>query len=433
MKRRRDRLFLAGAVLIAAVYAFFVLLLPARGMTFYWDDWLILDRLAREPRPASWFVPHNQHWAPVAFALIDLEHALFGARHFLYLGVLWALHVGDVLLLALLLRAHTQDARAAAIAAALFGTASIWREALWFVTDTPIVLCFFFTLAGFLATARDREEPRLRWKIAACAAIPLAAMSWGGGIALGPALALEASALAPGGERFRRALPAAATWSAFALLYTFVAGRSAGGFLAKTPEQLRGAWLFLVEVIGLGFALGYAALVALAAFTLPDKERKRLLLVHAWLALLLLPMALTRWYHNDREHNPLAAASRYQYLPALAWTTLVALLLRQRSRPVFGAAALAVLLLAIGHARAAREDRGAFAPWGWRQHGGEWVRALEQAARSGRGPLYDARPPAYVADPREMTASRMVPVIAPDAAPVWTSTRSPETDWLTAR
>src|SRR5579862_8272577 len=99
------------AVILAAVFSFAVLILPARGLTFLWDDWPLLLRTAH---PSTWFEPINEHWKPLYAAAFALEHAFFGANHTLYLVATWVVHVLNLVLLGTLLEKKTGDARAAA-------------------------------------------------------------------------------------------------------------------------------------------------------------------------------------------------------------------------------------------------------------------------------------------------------------------------------
>lgn len=445
--QRSERTWIAGAVLIAAVYSFVFLVLAARGLTFFCDDWIVLERLVRLGRPWGWLAPYNQHWTPITFAIMDAQYALFGANHTLYLLVQWGFHCANVLLLALVLDARCGDARVAAIVAGLFGVTPTWREVAWALIDLQSVLCFLLTLLGFLASERARAKKSARWFAVACVSVVAAPLCWGGGLALGPALALEAWLLSPREERTRRAAPFVGAWLAFLAIYLSALGGGVHGAVARTPGQLKGAMLFFAEVVGLGFVqqvplldlgwgplaglglfLAYAVVVAVVAYFLPPRDTTRVVLAHAYLALLLAPMALTRWYHNDREH-PLAMASRYQYLPSLTWTTLVALVLARRpSRAVLGAAIVVAALLGAGHARALRHEGRMFSPYSRRDYrdGLAWVQALERSARRARGPLFDAPAPLRIALPLS-PSSAILAVVAPDVAVVWTSTRTPAT------
>jgi hypothetical protein len=443
---RSERIAIASAVLVSGLYAFFVLLLPARGMTFYWDDWIILGRLVRLGAPRAWIVPENQQWEPIALAFLHLEHALFGADHTLYLVVQWLGHTGNVLLLALLLRARCGDGRAAAVAALAFGVTTVHREVLWFVVDTTIILCFATTVAGFLALERAREDRSPRALALAMAAVVAAPACWGGGLALGPALVLEAWFLSPRETRSRLAVLLGIAWLAVVALYLAAAAGRAGGALPRSPEALRGALLFAVEVVGLGFVervplldllhgplgglvftLAYATVVAAVAYALPDRARARLVLAHVYLAILIAPMALTRWRRAELQEPP-ALASRYQYLPSIVWTTLLALVLARRStRPVLGAALAVAALHGVRPARRAWSDGSAFSPWARREHWQalEWVRALERVARRARGPIFDAGAPLALATP-ETRAREILAVVAPDLRVEWTRDATPE-------
>jgi hypothetical protein len=433
---KRAPLWTAGAVLVSALYALVTLLLPARGLTFLWDDWQLLARLAHDAHP--WLAPVNEHWKPLYVALFQLEHAAFGGNHTFFLATTFVLHVANVWLLAILLGQRTGDERAAALAAAAFGLTTTYREVLWWAGLGGLALAFAIVVLGFLAFERARERESTPWLLVALATVFLAPLAFGSGLALGPALALEGWFLAPSSRRRRLALLPLVPWILYLACYAWVAPPATGESVVRSLPR---SAVFAVDALGLGvvgrnllvplpeepaslerlgaaLALAYVAVVAAAAFAFPE-ERRRLLLAQAFLALLIAPVALTR-----AHEPPIAAAwSRYQYFPAIAWTTTLALLLtpafRRESRLALAALPL-LTVLAFGHARAASEDRRPFAPPPRRDHP-EFLRRLASAVAGARGPVYDARLPALLVQPdMNVRASDVLEALAPDLHPAWT-------------
>src|SRR5438105_3032032 len=111
------------AVALAAIFALFVLVLPARGLTFLWDDWWFLQPPGFEKANET-----NEHWVPLFMAFFRLEHLAFGANHTFFLVTTWCIHVVNLLLLGTLLQKKTGDERAAAVAVLAFGVLLAWRE-----------------------------------------------------------------------------------------------------------------------------------------------------------------------------------------------------------------------------------------------------------------------------------------------------------------
>src|SRR5439155_25614005 len=119
-------------------------------------------------------------------------------------------------------------------------------------------------------------------------------------------------------------------------------------------------------------------------------------------------------------------SSRYQYAASIGWTTLLAFglapLVRRSPRKVSAIAAACIVVLAIGHVAATRNDAALTAPRARTDHA-VLVERLVTAARAARGPVHDA--PLPVAFPHDRRASDGVAAIAPDASVVWTTTVTP--------
>jgi hypothetical protein len=441
---RRAPLWIGAATLLGAGFSFATVLLPARGLTFLWDDWIYLKQITGGPRPGCWLWSLNEHVMPLFLAAIDFEHALFGGNFTLYLVVDWLLHVANVFLLAKLLGARAGDERAGALGAAAFGVAVTYRQVLGWATGLCTLLSFLFTVVGFLALERARTKGKGFGL--ALAATALAPFAWGAGVALGPALALEEWALGERKTRRARVLLLGLAWAVPLAGYAALSS-GAGGHLPRTLANVRNVAVFFLEAVGLGFvmqvpeipvaptplagvwfALGYASLIATAAYALPRVPRARLLLAHAYLALLLAPIALTRWFLVDGRWLP-ARSSPYQYFPAFAWATGVAIAaaagIRRAPRTTLALGSILVGALAWGHARDAAADERSFSPSARREaRSAECVAEIVSAARGARVPLYDFRLPVSLSI-AETRASDVVRIVAPEVEARWTKERSP--------
>src|SRR5207237_1394751 len=82
---RRAPFWTLMAVLVSGASSFVFLVLPARGLTFLHDDWVLLDRFLTEPWPRRWLLPHNDHFMPLSLtamltAFLALERHLARGR-----------------------------------------------------------------------------------------------------------------------------------------------------------------------------------------------------------------------------------------------------------------------------------------------------------------------------------------------------------------
>lgn len=349
-------------------------------------------------------------------------------------------------MLALLLGRRAGDARAGAIGALAFGVVTSYREVLWWACLGGLALGLTIVLVGFLAFEKGRERGGLALVLAgACSfAAPLAI---GSGLALGPALALEAWFLGPRERRARLGLAVMGPWLVYVSLYAAIAlGSTRERLEHETPRGPGAVVTFAVdsvglgvvgrtlaleapagreELVGFGLAVAYVLGLAVLAWRLEAPARRRLALAQAYLALVIAPVALAR--SNLGAAAP--AWPRYQYFPALAWTTAVALglapLWKRWPRASLTSALLVLAGLAAANARAARDETRPFAPRQRALHP-DFVRRLVAAARKADGPLWD---PELAPLSRELStfvlpptrASTIVELFAPDAAVVWTS------------
>ncbi|MBI3724121.1 hypothetical protein HY251_09245 [bacterium] len=446
----RRRALIASPVVASAAYSFLVLLLPARGLTFFWDDWLHLARLAREPAPGRWLAPFQEHWEPLFFLLFDLEHGAFGANHTFFLATTWLIHVVNVFLLSRLLAARTGDERLAAIGAAAFGLTTTYREVLWWAELGAMALTFAIVVLGFLAFERARRGER-RFLVLALVAVFTAPLGFSSGLALGPALAAEGWLLAPRERRTALALAPLGAWLLHLAVYALAAQGAPETVAHRLPQDasaLGSALLLGSNAIGLGvvrrnfvphvedgvgsgagLALAWFAAVVAVAPRLSPGGRRRLVLAQVFLLLLVAPIAATR-----HAMPPIAGAwSRYQYLPAIAWTSTLALALapalRRAPRLVLSLAAGGLVALALAHAVAARDDERPFTPTARRPHLA-LLHRLEAAVRGAPGPVYDAPVSIRVGAFGERNApvsraSDLLAVIAPETSASWTRERTP--------
>jgi hypothetical protein len=424
-------LLLASAAVTVICYV-----LPTRGLTFLWDDWILLEKGVTIAAPGRWFQPHMHHVEPSYFAAFDAMHAIFGARTWGFILVSCAFHLLNVFLMARLLRARTGDERVAAVAAAVFGLSTVYREALWWAGAGGIVLATTLALLGFLALERARTGGDRALLV--CGALAFVCPTFNGaGFFLGPVLALDAALTLPRERRIRALVAILLPWVLYGVLLRSIGGSTG----ARLPHDLAELRTFLVcGVYGVGLGLVKPALAiqtpdtpgSATALTLvyvvaalgvlpflPKRQRVQVACAQLLLAGELGAVVLTKWYWWFPEAF---AQSRYQYFPALAWTMLAAAALgavHAGRRRVLLVAALVVGGMGWLQVQAAFKETRLCAP-PFRVMQADFQRELVAVARSARGPLYDADLP--VTFPNH--ASTLVRIIAPEASVVWTSSRT---------
>ncbi len=432
--------FTTLAVVLSVLLAVHCYVLPTRELTFLWDDWALLEKCISKPAPARWFAPHMEHWLPAFTALFDAEYRLFGpdAWAFVIVGVL--LHLANVVLLATLLRARGHEDGVAAVATAAFGLSTVYREVLWWPTCTSIVIILASVLVGLHTLERAREGGP-RW-VAAAALVAFVAPAFHGlGLVVAPLLAAEAALALPEGRRRRAAGAILAGLGAYLLLYACFGPARVPARLPATFDELRAATTFLCYGLGVGLVqLGFlvpgaptpgaavalsAAYVAIAGVALSfasPRARARVLVAHAFALAALGSVAAARWWW----WQPMAmASSRYQYVPAIAWTFLIAAVLDavapHRRRLACGAGAALVLLLAAGGVRAAANEPRICAPRFRKDHA-DFVARLVSATTAAHRPVYDAPLPVAFPD----RASVLVAIVAPGSRVEWTAAATAE-------
>ncbi len=437
---------LAG-IALGVVFSLVVLLAQGHGITFLWDDFSILGRMDRLPRPRAWLEPFNQHCAPLFMLFVDLEHRVFAGDYRLYLVVLWCLHVANIALLGALLRARTGD-RAAGLATAAFGVATTYRHVLWWMTTTCIALCFLVSVLAFLAADRYRARGGAVWLSLSLASVFAAPLTFGSGLSLGPIVALEAWVSSAREKRVRNAAPIVAVWAVSCGLQLAFAFSEDNAALPRSTHELGQAAAFFVEMLGLGFvyqvpliplapsfglgaglALGYATLLGLLLRRLAQRERTSVLVAHVYLVAVLAPIALVRWKRIDHPMLP-AGSSHYQYMPAIVWTTTLAFALERAlaaaPRATTAIAGLALAVLAGGHAYVAATDAWWIAPATRRtMRQAELVGLVVSIARETKTPVYDAPLPDTFAWP-DTRLRDVVAIVAPGVHGLWTDEKTRE-------
>ncbi len=430
-----------AVVALSALYGFFVLVRPAWGLTFCMDDWEQLTRLRQTPWPARWLAIAMEHWPPIMWVLLDVKDRLFGVHHDPFL--VWSLcaHVLNVALLARLLHLRTGSEPAAAIAAAAFGLTTHAREVVWWQSCSSWIPGFSLALLGFIALERHRHGRSI---VPAALAALLAPMAIGAGIVVGPALAVEAALVLPAGRRLRAAGAVLLAWGLYLALFAFARSGHAVDLYPREGEHVLRALQFFADMIGSGylgglvlspmgraahhgltFALLYAAGIGGALVFSGSEVRRRIISAHVYLGLCFAIVAVSRWSFPPGQ----ATSSRYQYFPALTWTTLVAFGVaaawRASKRQTLVAAVVALAVLAVGHAGTAFADRQPYSPPIRALHPA-YLDRLERAVASAKGPVFDAPLPFPVTQ-RTTHVSHVLALRAPGLRATYTNVRAAET------
>ncbi len=424
-----------GPVAVGILVALVLLVLPMRGATFLWDDWCFLGRALHDPWPRRWLEPEGDHWSPMLFALLELEFRVFGPRHVLFMLLTVAIHALNVFLLERLLAQRTGDAVAGALGATAFAVAVVYREVIWWAELAGLALALTTVLLAFLElqSAGTRGSVSRRTIATVALATFLAPCLHGMGLALGPALALEALVVLPAAGRGRAVLAIATSWVLYLAILREVrlpaatrlphdlaeSKLAAAWFVSALGEGVAGGALLLPGSSALGGAVGaalYAAAVGLIACCLEGRERRSVLLAQVLPILVLAMVSLKRWSPGALISAAASGptASRYEYLPVVGWTVAfshaIATGLRARPRATGALAGLLLALLAWGHAGRVRNDPRIRQ----RNQEGEFIGHLVRAATSAKGPVFDA----LLSD--NTRASQLVSVLAPDASVIWT-------------
>lgn len=435
-----------GAVLVAALWALALVLIPAQNLTFTGDDWMNWELLRGRPLPQRWLEPLLEHWEPFYLIWFDLQRTVFGFNHTAWLCLSFLVHVVNVYLLARYLHATTGDERAAAVTTVLFGVAITYREVLLVASQGGLTVCFGVAVLSLLAFERYRASGG-RWLAVSVAAAFVAPLVWAAAIPIALILALSAFALLEKPRRLRVALLYAGVWLIYAVLYLAMSRSAVAATEHSLPgntDHLRASAIFLCEQLGLGvvrttlllplpdtplvgilLTLAGAIAVAVLVYVVPRKDGTRIVLASLALVAFFAPIALARWRLLPLR-PPAAAWSHYLYVPSLAWTVIVAHgltpALRARPRLIAGACVL-LILLALGHAREVSRDDRWFAPATRRDHK-HLVECLVRAATEAQGPVYDAALPRSLAWPGTR-ARAVLHVIDPATDGIsWTGTPS---------
>src|SRR5689334_16047315 len=110
-----------------------VVTLPITRNFFFGDDLLNLYLLVNRPLGQTLLAPYGGHQLFVRNALMALQYALFGPEPAAYYCTAVLTHLGNVVLLAVLIRDLTGSERLACFGAALWGTSPVLQGTIgWY-------------------------------------------------------------------------------------------------------------------------------------------------------------------------------------------------------------------------------------------------------------------------------------------------------------
>lgn len=418
MRLLRGRLPLVTTVLIVLTGSMF-LLLQARHLWFFGDDWMFLLERDLSQRPVDDLMrPHNDHWSLVPILLYRALFSVVGLEHFLVFAMLPIMaHAVVCLLLFLILRrcgVHPWVAVGVTTVMVFLGAGA---ENLLWAFQVGMVGSAAFGLAALLVStgSSGRRSLALVWLLSilslmtASTAIPM--LIW-----LGTFTLLR--------DGLRRALvltvPPMVVYAAWFLVW----GNEADTGIAKAPladvlpiawRGLSVTWDNMTAFTGAGSIIVIGLLAASVALH-PDTDRRTLAL-SGWVAAVA---AYVMFAYSRGSFGPDAATpSRYAYLGALLTLPSLALVLdvarhRLRARVVESWLTVAVVLgllvvpgvFAMIDFRVARE---AMTP-----DLRERVIAASQLARSGQPLLREQIDPVWNAT---ISATELRPNAVSDALP----------------
>ena len=363
MTRRRplwghpeERLFVLLAVATVAL-----LLLLGRGMTFFADEWAVIER--REISLEDWLRPFNEHWLGTTIVAYRLMLGAFGLSSYLpYLALVAVLHAIVAAEVLVLVRRSSGPliGLATATVVLLFGSGFenlYWGMQIGFVGATAMGLGAMI----LLDPGADGSLPsRLRVSIAV-GLLTLAMTTSGFGIFVLAAVGLEVLA-----DRRRWPLMLPLAIPAAVYLAWFVAlGRSGVGFARDpfTTEALADVPRFIAEglgdaagsVVGVGPSIGmvvvaFVAVVAFARTVRGRTPRPRFVGVVGGIIVMYAILGLVRGGVLETA----ALYPRYAYLSGILFAIALAALVgrpqtpsRPAGRVILGALGGSLLVLAI--------------------------------------------------------------------------------------
>jgi hypothetical protein len=332
-------LIYAGVALISfAIYA------PFRSY-FIGDTWDVL--LAYLLDWKSIFSPQNEHFIPLFKLVYLLEYRAFGAHHIWYMGVSFALHAANAVLVYLIGRRIRLGPAAATIAAAIFAISSVYFEIISWDFEQVFLLGTLFMLTAIYVLLKD-SRPSKFWIIGA---LCLAAYFACGLLTLSFVLAVslcELGRLSGDKAATRGHLGGllAALWAptliylfAFRMVMSFSAALAINN-ARLSPRSLKPiadaaffGWTYGFLLPALTFPMpqrpGIAVMVLLAATIFAARSYYGLLREERFAFWLFLTFTFTPFLVISLGRAQLgfggAASSRYTYLPMASFALLVVL------------------------------------------------------------------------------------------------------------
>lgn len=338
-----------AAVVLATVAASAILLVLGRGLTFFADEWAVIEN--RPLGIESFLRPFNEHWLGIQVTVFRGLFEVVGLHTYLpYHALLIGLHAIVGIEVYLIARRSTQPLLAAAIAviALFFGSGF---ENLFWAMQIGFVGAIALGLAALLLMER---QPTARRAVLAALLLTAAVMTSGFGLFM---LALVGLDLVVDPQR-RRWVPAVVVPGGVWLGWYLLIGRAGIGAHGSpfTPEALANVPGFVVG--GLGAAFGAAGgvgetlglvvagvVIALAGLALrrPDGARGRTIACIGAIVAMYALLGLVRMSDGASA----TVYSRYTYLSGILALLAVGALVGKRSLPVVPRVRLAVLGLTV--------------------------------------------------------------------------------------
>ena len=337
MTRRLDRY--DAIVAIASVAAFGVLVWLGRGLTFFADEWEVIEN--RPIGLETFFRPFNEHWLGVTTLVYRGLVEVIGLGSYVpYLALLAALHLLVAALLYVVVRRRTHPVIAAGVATVFLFFGSGFENLYW-----GMQIGFLGAIAlGLGALLLLDGQPSLRQALAACGLLAISVATSGFGLFMLGLVGLDVLL----DRRRWRLLPVvlvpAATW----LTWYLVLGRSTvaiygdpftlGQFLAIPGFVLRGAGTAfggatgVGPLVGIGVAFGVVGWIALIGVR--DGEVPRLAI--AGLGAIAAMYGLLALVRSQLEGVDASQYTRYTYLSGLFALIVLGALIGRRTVPAAG-------------------------------------------------------------------------------------------------
>lgn len=332
-------------ILTAVVYG------PLLGNYFLSDDFLNLFQIRDLPLLDYLLTLHGGHILVTRNAFFALCSAAFGTNPLPYFALALATHLLNVWLLWRVLRQLTASARAAAFAAALWGTAPLNAGSLgWYavyghvVAATAILVVLTQVLDAAAAGAPPSRARRALWYLLALAA----ATSFGVGIGMAMALPAVIVLLVPRWRSWSRLPPLATLVVVVPALYLWLTGRArvpsepsaTAAYLSAALQRAVDLPRMLFHLIGysgerlvlgylplptrypspLGYAIGGVLLAATVAVVVRSSAAARRQMLAAWLLTVacygMIVAGRVAFFHTS--FGDIVAQARYHYAGGMA-------------------------------------------------------------------------------------------------------------------